>query len=115
MPKKRAPKAQRARVAAKKPVKQRSGAKRNQTRSTRADSKQAAVIELLSQPNGVTIAATMKATGWQAHSVRGFLAGVVRKQLGLKLESDKRNGKRVYRIAGNAPKPKSENNKARGA
>ncbi len=44
----------------------------------------------------------MKATGWQQHSVRGFLAGVVRKRLKLKLSSKKVDGNRVYRIAGGA-------------
>jgi hypothetical protein len=46
----------------------------------------------------------MKATGWQQHSVRGFLAGVIRKRLNLKLSSKKVEGKRVYRIA-SAEKP----------
>ena len=46
-----------------------------------------------------TIAAMMKATGWQQHSVRGFLAGVVRKRLKLKLGSKKVDGTRVYQIA----------------
>ena len=41
----------------------------------------------------------MKATGWQQHSVRGFLAGVVRKRLKLKLGSKKVDGQRVYQIA----------------
>ena len=41
----------------------------------------------------------MKATGWQPHSVRGFLAGVVRKRLKLKLGSKKVDGNRVYQIA----------------
>jgi hypothetical protein len=64
----------------------------------RAPSKQARVIELLRSPKGATVEAMMKATGWQQHSVRGFLAGVVRKRLKLKLSSDLIDGDRIYRV-----------------
>src|SRR6266480_6651411 len=63
-------------------------------------SKQSRVIAMLQSPAGATIAAMMRATGWQQHSLRGFLAGVVRKRLKLKLGSQKVDGIRVYQIAG---------------
>jgi hypothetical protein len=72
--------------------------KRAKGSQRRAFSKQMRVVGLLSRPHGVTIAAIMRSTGWQQHSVRGFLAGVVRKKLGLKLTSEKGDGPRVYRI-----------------
>ena len=73
----------------------------NPDHPTKADpgSKQSRVIAMLQSPAGATIAAMMEATGWQQHSVRGFLAGVVRKRLKLKLGSKKVDGNRVYQIA----------------
>jgi hypothetical protein len=67
---------------------------------TRADSKQALVIGLLQRPEGATIAQIMEATQWQQHTVRGTLAGTLKKRLGLTIHSSKEaGGQRVYRIA----------------
>jgi len=56
----------------------------------------------------------MQATGWQQHSVRGFLAGVVRRKMKLPLASTKVDGKRIYRISDQAP-PASRTTKRRAA
>jgi hypothetical protein len=61
--------------------------------------KQERVLTLLSQPEGASIEEMMQATDWQQHSVRGFLAGTVKKKLGFPLTSSKPNdGVRRYRI-----------------
>ena len=65
--------------------------------------KHARIVAMLRAPAGTTIAAIIKATDWQQHSVRGFLAGVVRKKLGLNLVSEQTDKGRVYRIKDGKP------------
>jgi hypothetical protein len=57
------------------------------------------ILGMLRLKGGATIAALVQATGWQPHSVRGFLAGVVKRKLGLGLTSEKTKSRRVYRVA----------------
>lgn len=84
------------------------GASRSPASQPRKQSKQERVVAMLRHKEGTSIAAIMKATGWQKHSVRGFLAGVARKKLGLPLVSETTNGIRVYSIAdGKLPKVNS--------
>jgi Protein of unknown function (DUF3489) len=64
----------------------------------RPDTKHARILAMLRAPAGTTVAAIMTATDWRQHSVRGFLAGVVRKRLGLNLVSEQAAKGRVYRI-----------------
>lgn len=100
--KKRSPKSKPSRASTTKPTPL-TGAQSGAGKSADATSKQAHVIAMLESPTGTTIAAMMQATGWQQHSVRGFLSGVVRKKLKLKLASIKADGNRVYRIDGESP------------
>jgi hypothetical protein len=73
------------------------------------DSKQDKIITLLRRPKGATLDVLVKETQWQKHSVRGFLAGTVRKKLKLPLLSEKIDGVRTYRIGtANAAKPKKK-------
>jgi hypothetical protein len=82
------------------------GKRKSRTRSAPASSESAArpntkharIVAMLRAPAGATIAAIMTATEWQQHSVRGFLAGVVRKKLDLNLVSEQTDRGRVYRI-----------------
>lgn len=71
---------------------------RSASRSVAPDTKHARIIAMLRAPTGATIAALMKVTDWQQHSVRGFLAGVVRRKLELNLVSEPTDKGRVYRI-----------------
>ena len=97
--------AQRAPVApakAKSATSTKKTAKGAKTASTaRSDSKKATVIDMLRRKDGASLADIMKATGWQSHSVRGFISGALIKKARLKVESFKReNGERAYAIRG---------------
>jgi hypothetical protein len=91
------------------PKKSKSGKKASQPRKApkgqkkaagaRDGSKTAKVLELLKRPGGVTAKELMKATGWQPHSVRGFLSGTIGKKMGLTVTSAKgEDGERAYSI-----------------
>ena len=92
--------------SATRPASRKTSKSKSRTRSVPASSKSAArpdtkhdrIIAMLRTPMGATIASLVTATQWQQHSVRGFLAGVVRKKLGLNLVSEQTENGRVYRI-----------------
>jgi Protein of unknown function (DUF3489) len=83
-----APKSKFAKIAAARP------------QSTRENTKLASVIALLRAKDGATLEQMTKATGWQAHSVRGAISGALKKKLGLTVTSAKSDGVRTYRITG---------------
>jgi hypothetical protein len=67
--------------------------------AARDGSKAAKILDLLKRPEGATLKGLMKATDWQAHSVRGFLSGTIGKKMGLKVASTKtEDGERTYSI-----------------
>jgi hypothetical protein len=79
------------------PVKGRKAKGRTRTGTTGA-TKSETVLALLRQSGGATLKALMAATGWQAHSVRGFISGQLTKRMRLKVKSFRRDGERVYTI-----------------
>ena len=84
-------------TSAKKAPKARKGEKKGD--SARDGSKAATILELLKRPGGATSKELQKATGWQPHSVRGFLSGTIGKKMGLTVGSTKgQDGERSYSI-----------------
>jgi hypothetical protein len=89
-------------VPPQKPVRQRTSRKVEKAEKSkgRSSSKQAKVVDLLRRADGASIEEMMKATGWQAHSVRGVISGALKKKRGLAIISEKsKAGDRRYRIA----------------
>ena len=87
------------------------------SRSSGGTTKHDSVLGLLRSRGGTTIAAILKVTGWQPHSVRGFFAGTVKKTLGLTLESEKTKSGRNYRIVRaktSAPSPSASGTAEQG-
>jgi hypothetical protein len=88
-----------AKAKTRKPIAKKSVAK-PKTPTSRADSKQAQLIKMLERPDGATIEEIVKKLVWQSHTVRGAIAGALKKRLKLKVVSEKIEGRgRVYRIA----------------
>ena len=98
----RRPRKQAAGTASKKATRSAVPAARSVAKTSASESsKQSQLITLLSSPAGGTVAQMMSLTGWQAHSVRGVVSGILRKKLGLNVVSEVSPGEsaRVYRIA----------------
>ena len=71
----------------------------NRAAAARRGSKTAKVLDLLKRPGGASLKQLMKATGWQPHSVRGFLSGTVKKKMGLKVASSRsEDEERAYSV-----------------
>jgi hypothetical protein len=110
-----------------KPAKRKAKAKARPTNAApaqkptpRAGTKQAQMIELLKRPEGATVAQIAAATGWQHHTIRGAIAGALKKKLGLKIEATRtrevgpnkpgaKGSSTVYRILGPATGPQPSN------
>jgi len=95
--KKGAPKAQKTAKGGKKAANPR---RAKEVAAPRPESKGAKVLALIRRPKGATLAELAKLTGWQNHSIRGYLSGTIGKRMGLTVESIRReDGERVYSIS----------------
>ena len=89
-----------AKIAKQKPVKARKAKKEHKPATAREGSKKAVILALLQKQGGATLAEIMTATGWQAHSVRGFISGMLGKKMAMTVESARNEcGERTYRVA----------------
>jgi len=75
-------------------------ASRRAPSAPRENSKTAKIVDLLKRSGGATLKEILRATGWQAHSVRGFISGHLGKKMGLSVRSFRRDGERVYALKG---------------
>jgi hypothetical protein len=97
--KKGAPKGQKAAKGGKPGKKLAKHVRAKESSMPRAESKGAKILALIRRPKGATLVELAKLTGWQNHSIRGFLSGTLGKKMGLTVESAKReDGERVYSI-----------------
>ena len=97
------PKAGKAATKSNKPARARKGAKteREESPEARQGSKKAEVLDLMRRKQGATLAEIIEQTGWQPHTVRGFVSGTLNKKMGLEVESFRNADKeRAYRIKG---------------
>ena len=86
---------------------------RTKIRTKPAGTKAELVLSLVRQTGGATLRTLMAATGWQAHSVRGFISGQLTKKMGLKVRSFKRDGERVYSVRSQSEHPTKPGRKTR--
>lgn len=89
----------RSRVAAKQGITNKKASRKAQP-VVRENSKTARVIALVRRPTGASLKTLMRVTGWQAHSVRGFISGQLGKKMGLPVRSEQRERERVYALKG---------------
>jgi hypothetical protein len=87
-------------AAPKEPTAKKAAKPAKATSALRPESKGAKVLELVSRSKGASLAELMKATGWQSHSIRGFISGTLGTKMGLKVQSAKReDGERLYSLS----------------
>jgi hypothetical protein len=94
----RAPKRAQADTPARVSKKAKPAAPSKKAAARQPGTKTSKILVLLKRPGGASLQQLRKATGWQAHSVRGFLSGTLKKKMGLRVASTKLEGQRTYRI-----------------